>query len=480
MNITKRISLCGFFLLIFASLLVCCTPDVTWSCGDLDLFDFLYAASTFSVPHAPGLPLYTMLGYIVLHLPGNEAWLLSLFLSVIPTFLTSIIIFKLIKNKTNNLYASCLGALAYPANFVVFSQSIIPEIYTITTFFIVLAYYLIEKHPKLAVIATSFGLAITYLPALAFLLYCGFYKNYRKYWYLIVTAAPLYLFLPLAIREPFISTYRNDIGAIYHFISYHGTLVLSLPVWEIPQRSYEYLSIFVVCFGIALIWIIIGLKKDKKLLWLSIPFFIYCITTLGPISYWHLLPALAFMSVALGIGVENIRDNLKIPLVVATALLLLLNVLNFNIGYTLDSSPTGARIFLNKLTQIPDESVVVTWDSCAYAGVYYFNSQNDKNLKGILPIFRPGGEPFSWEVNKYEKLGLHLFEYTQEEEDYIAECRDQEHLKGIVTEAIAITTIFSENHPNMEVYAAIPNTGNRDRREIDLVKVINGEVLLTI
>jgi len=467
-----------FFGAMFGLYLICVAPDVTWSNGNLDLFDFLFAANTLAVPHAPGLPLYTLLGWAVLGLPGNDAWLLSLFLSLIPSILTCILIFLILKKKVTNPLIPYMGSLVYAGSHIVLSQSTIPEIYSLMTLFIVLAYYLVENgKPKWAVISTSAGLAISYLPGLAFIIFMILYRNYRKKWYWIFSFLPLYFALPFLIREPFISTFRLNGEAIYWFIMYHGQLTFSIPIWELPGRIYEYGQVLLVSFSITLIPIIAGWFKERKLFWLSFPFIVYVLTTLGPLSYWHIMPAVAFMAISAGIGIEaaankvKLRVNYAVSVICLVSLVLLgVNIYNFDIGRTLDPEPTGARQFLMDLEAVEDNSVIVCWDTCTYAGVYYYNSTTGKNLIGILPVIRPNAGAFPWETEKVKALGLVVPNYTQEEENYIIEAKDPRHLEGIVTEAVAITQIFARHNPNRTVYASVPNSDNRYRREITLVK----------
>jgi len=489
-----------FFSSIYGCLLLCCSPDVTWACGDLDLFDFLFAANTASVPHAPGLPLYTLLGWLVLRLPGNDAWLMSIFLSLLPSILTSILIFRLVYLKTDRWYLPFISSLVYSSSHIVFSQSIIPEIYTLVTFFIVLSYYFLETgHPKLAVVSTSLGLTVTYMPLLFFLVAMIMYKEYRKYWYLIFVGLPFYLFLPIAIREPYISTFRwFDIEAIYRFLAHHGDLTLSIPIWEIPQRVYEYLQVFAVGFGVALIPAIAGLLTSKKLFWLAVPYIIYCTTTLGPISYWHLIPAVAFMAIGLGHGIPIVSNKLRFNLAnfslfitVITLGILAMNTWYYDIGRTLDNNTTGARQFMNQLNWVEDGAVIVSWDACTYAGVFYYNSKSGRDLNAILPIFEYGADAFRWEREKVTDLGFVLPELPPDDKDYVWDedpvvkyiksfkSDEDDHLRCYTDTALANTIMFSYYNKDTTFYAAVPDLINRDRRKIWLVRIRDGVILGT-
>jgi len=460
----------------------------------MDVFDFLFAADTLSVPHAPGLPLYVLLGYIVTRLPGNDAWLLSFFLSLIPTMISTYLILKIIKKRTTSNFLPYICTLIFPASMVVFSQSIIPEVYALTTVFIVLAFYFIEKGRfRASMLSLGFGLTITYLPFFMIVMGLFLYKPFRS-WKLLWVLPPLilYLFVPLAIREPYISTYRNNIVSLYHFIMHHGDLMLSIPAWEFPARVYQYLQALVASSSILIIPITIGLFKDKKLLWLVFPFLLYCLTTLRPLSYWHLMPAVAFMAIASVYGLETLIRYLKVkPTYVYGAsfiillALLFINTITFDIGRTLDTDPTGARTFVEDALNLKDNDVVVAWDTCGYAGVYYINQEYSRKIVTILPVFHYDSKPFYWEVDKFINQGFNLPDWTSSEISFLSNCMlyAQNHVESpyyadtYLFELIPSTIVFSRYNSNATLYTIVQSPAIVTRKQQDFVKIKDGEVL---
>ena len=158
---------CLLFGAITTSLVLCCTPHATFTCLDIDCFDLMYATEHLSVAHPPGLPLYVLLGWLVHFIPGDHAWNLAFFLSVVPTIITCGIIFWIVSRKATSKLAPFVATLAYAGSVVVFSQAIIPEIYALEACLLVGAYAALEpRRPKIGALCIGGAVAITWAPML--------------------------------------------------------------------------------------------------------------------------------------------------------------------------------------------------------------------------------------------------------------------------------------------------------------------------
>lgn len=509
-NLRKHWLKLALFGGITTALVICCTPDVTWACLDYDLFDFMYSATYLGVGHAAGFPLYTLLGWLVTRLPGNDAWNLAFFLSVIPTLITCGLIFYIVNRRARGI-APYVATAAFAGSMVVFSQAIIPEIYALTTMLMVLAYVLCERgNFKLGMLAIGFGMAVHYLAFLALpILIWKYLKPYRKN---ILTAAwfipplLLYLYLPLANRPPYMSLGPTSLDTLQQYLFQHGDMVFNLPIWELPQRIGEGVVVAVASLGIALVLVLVGIfkRENRTLLYLAIPGLAHYFSTLGTLGYVHTIPAFAFTTIAAGYVLSQSHrptvaaavKRLAPAALVCSLLLLAMNTYNYDIGRTLDPEPTGARQFLTSLDEIDEgghyanstqpgaprvcepswayppalwvkPAVIVCWDAVTYAGVHYYNEQNGRNLAAIHPVFINTEDANWWELERYPELKLNYgnssrIDVPPPSGDWLAD---------YCAWALVHTEHFAELNPHVTVYATLSNLDDRTRRGIWLVEV---------
>jgi len=110
-----------------------------------DSGELITAAVNLGIPHPSGYPLYVILGKVFSLLPfGSAGWkinLMSAFFGVLTVCFLFLIIFKLTKSALAAFTASLI--LAFSHTF--WSQSVIAEVYTLNSFFVVLLFFLILK-----------------------------------------------------------------------------------------------------------------------------------------------------------------------------------------------------------------------------------------------------------------------------------------------------------------------------------------------
>ncbi len=107
-----------------------------------DSADLVTAAITAGVPHPPGYPLYTWLGFLLGKLPvATPAWRVGL-LSSIPQALTLVFVFLLVRRLTGSLFAAFFSSLFLFGNYLFFLYAITPEVFGLFDAFLVLLIYL--------------------------------------------------------------------------------------------------------------------------------------------------------------------------------------------------------------------------------------------------------------------------------------------------------------------------------------------------
>jgi len=409
----RRAATTVLFLTIFIALLACCTPSLSWANLDVDLFDFLYSGTTLNVAHPPGLPLYVLLSWVVLRLPGNEVWNLAFFLSVLPTMITCALIYKIISKKTTAVLAPFVGTLAFAGSMVVFSQAIIPEIYALECMFIVGAYYCLESMaPRTAMISLGCALAISWGALILVPIFVWRYwkmlgptigRIFPQECLFLIPPLLTYLYIPLCNRAPHLSLGPGAEGYKVFFTE-HGAALLNLAAWMVPERVGLCAALIVASLGLAVVLAIMGLRRNMTLLWLVWPGMIFYITTRGEDALVQLVVPLAFAAIAAGLALDKWKwkgaQKFGLAAVGISGLLLVCNTIAFDIGVGLDPQPTQASSFIRQLDQLEDDDVIVCWHAQTIAGVYWYNTKNDKHLRAIHPVFIDPEGVYPWE-NRY-------------------------------------------------------------------------------
>lgn len=182
-----------------------------------DSGDLVTAAFLGGVPHPPGYPLYTFLGWFISHLPVlSVSWRVGL-LSSLSHALVVGLVFLYISRLTKSWIPGLYGALALVGNYLFFLYAVTPEVFALLDLFLILLLYLLlswdQTKNKRYLFLTSFvfGLSLTHhqvilflVPAIAYYLWINrkFLSVYqhlfiRLFAYFIVGLSP-YLYIPLA------------------------------------------------------------------------------------------------------------------------------------------------------------------------------------------------------------------------------------------------------------------------------------------
>ncbi|QQG43933.1 MAG: DUF2723 domain-containing protein [Candidatus Roizmanbacteria bacterium] len=127
--------------------------------------DLVASAFINGIPHAPGYPLYTFLGSLLLKLElVTPAWLMN-FLSSIPAILQRLILFFLIYKLSKSYLHSFSGVLIYSFLYPSWLFAEIPEIQSLSMLFLTGIFYLVvlfeqtKKKVYLYFLAAVFGFA---------------------------------------------------------------------------------------------------------------------------------------------------------------------------------------------------------------------------------------------------------------------------------------------------------------------------------
>ncbi len=146
-----------------------------------DSGDLVTAAATFGVPHPPGFPLYTFLGWLLTRLPFfTPAWSVGL-LSSLPHALTLVFVFFIVHRLTKDGIAALFSCAVLAGNYLFFLYSVTPEVFGLLDVFIVLLIYLLMgwgetgRTGYLYLAAVIFGFALGHHQLILFLVPAGAY-----------------------------------------------------------------------------------------------------------------------------------------------------------------------------------------------------------------------------------------------------------------------------------------------------------------
>ncbi len=195
-----------------------------------DSAEFVTAAYVLGVPHPPGFPLYVLLGKLFTFVPlGTIAWrvnLMSAFFGALTVALLYLLINKIIRNRF--IAFCCSLILAFSQLF--WSQSIVAEVYTLNSFFVVLLLIILiswagnKKDKYLLWFSFVYGLSLTnhtmmslFAPAFFIFILLTDRKILTKFkliaqmFLLFCLGLSVYIYLPLrAMQNPPLNFGRAD------------------------------------------------------------------------------------------------------------------------------------------------------------------------------------------------------------------------------------------------------------------------------
>ncbi len=395
-----------FFTLIGVYYLAGITPDMTWVSQAGDSFDYVIGAENMWAVRPTGYPVFILIGWLFERLPFNPFWNLAL-LSAVSSLGASIVIYKMVqylvdtedkflvtfegrqgtgmamastilsyqalhrvKNALGNpkIYAPYIAAATYAGSFLIWTQSIVPEVYTLTTF--------------LSLLATYFALrGWWYRVAIVLAVAVGTHHL------IVFVVGPLFLYLWYQWRNrevrqnPLIFLGIMALGFVSYLqviLGVHGTettqgmgtvasqslgsigFVLALPLWETGNRLLEALPIVLTGLGTSLL-LLFFLRRCREVYLLGalaiLPFGYYLFSNI-PMWIVYAVPAFTFASVLVGIGAARFPYGKYASLFLAFPILLMaLNLTFYDIGKTIDPEPTSAREFYEGLDTIPDGAI---------------------------------------------------------------------------------------------------------------------------
>lgn len=365
-----------FLLFAFSAIyyILLSAKNYTWLFASGDSGDWLTASKLWIVPQPYGSPLYIALGHTInAILPTHLAQNMTVLLSCIPAAITVTIVYLITLHITKNYKQSLFASAIVLAASIFLTQATILEEYSLAVMFVTAAYYFYLKDRKyLAAAMLGLGTAVHILPLLLAMLWLLVERKQIKQWfkpillYILLGIAPytfiLYLFTTDA--PPLIAGYGLSFEAINSYLG--STKVFgSLPVLNLPERLLQFTALVIMSLGLTIVPIKLAFKKPfeqyQKLLLVGIflPTWYY-FTCLDPSTWTFMTYAVPFAAIAAGIGIAKINEKHVPAYAACIALLFLTNTLTLNANELAAKEP-NAQIVFDEVSQLPDNSILVTY-----------------------------------------------------------------------------------------------------------------------
>lgn len=323
-----------------------------------DSGDMVTASVIGGVPHPPGYPLYTALGWILTRLPFSTPAFAVGLLSSVPHALAVFLVYLTTYRLTKRVLPSLLSALVLAGNYLFFLYSVTPEVFGMFDFFVALELYLFvrwyqTKNSSFAyIISFVFGLSLSHHHVMLFLVPAGaflasnIYSVTRSSSARTVTLCVLfalvgllpYLYVPFAAsHDPIISYDRVTDGASFIRLvtrADYGTFASSGSIGEtmverlLAIRAYanfvfvDFTAIGLLLMGFGLRWLFLR-HRSLGIMW------VVALMSLGPIFFFYasfplangfmlatyerfLLPSYLFFSILIGLGSWHIAESVYV------------------------------------------------------------------------------------------------------------------------------------------------------------------------
>src|SRR5258706_416178 len=111
-----------------------------------DIGDFVTAAFVFGVPHPPGYPLFTFLGFIFSHIPFNLPVVTRVgLISILSSIISLIFFFKFCRLVTKNIFMSILATSVLAFSYELWFFTEIPEVFAFHGVFVTSILYFLFR-----------------------------------------------------------------------------------------------------------------------------------------------------------------------------------------------------------------------------------------------------------------------------------------------------------------------------------------------
>lgn len=438
----------GALLFYMASL----APGLTWAHQGADGGELLAAAVSNGVPHPPGYPLYMLImqGWLAIVggvAPASDlAWRGNLFSAVcgaLSASLTVIVAARLLPEIPLRWLWAMLAGLAWAVSPLLWSQSIITEVYSLHALLVVLLGWAVLVKPlRLWYVVAPVALGVAHHLTLILLLPAALYaltvaRTGQRRWVRplltliggVILGALFYVRIPLTAASgppPINWGYADNWDGLRWLVSgaaYRGYLVsgsVATVLSRVTTWAYVVTEQFTpiglaLGFGGLVTWDrTAGHLRTFSLLWIA-PVSVYAILYHTRDSEIYLLPVVWLLSIWMAVGLATLtawlvqrfgRSALLVSSLTAFLLLLLLAVGRWPTVAL--AGDTEARQYVEQVAQVLEpESIVVTLSDRETFAIWY-SAWGDQSLQIAAPGLIPVNESL-YQFDWYQRLQRDLY-----------------------------------------------------------------------
>lgn len=409
-------------------------PGLTWSHQGADGGELLAAAVVNGVPHPPGYPLYTMVLHWWLALLGwaapasDPAWrgnLLSALFGAASVYVTVLVTAHLLKRDPLRWLWGLLAGLAWMVSPLLWSQSIITEVYSLHALLVVLfGWAVLVKPLRLRYVVATVALGVAHHLTFLLLLPGALYalhtpRSGAKRWLEPLGAlgiggvlgALFYVRIPLAasagpppINWGYADNWEGFIwlvtGAAYRGYlvgASMGTVLQRITTWAyVVTEQFTPVGLALGFVGLATWDRTVPALRTFSLGWIA-PISIYAILYQTRDSEIYLLPVVWLLSIAMTVGLQCAAEwlTVRFPLQAAhvTGFFAVLSIALLVVARweaIALRNDAGARTYLRQVAAVLEpQSIVVTLNDRETFAVWY-GAWGDgilmKTAPGLIPV----------------------------------------------------------------------------------------------
>lgn len=404
-------------------------PGLTWLHDSADGGDLITAAATAGIAHPTGYPLYLIIARIFQFLPFGELAFRTNILSAFFSILSALLVFSIVSaNLLSSPYSQLpafLSALFYGLAPLVWSQSVVTEVYTLNAFFVALLIWLtssmqdVEGKFRDALLGGIFGLGMGNHLTIGLLFPLIFFPPFhqkRMHSFLtrvlgMAAGLTVYLILPLrAMLAPVLNW--GDPRTLQNFIwlvsgSLYQEQVASMNLLELIARIRAAAGLLLAQFGIlglclGLLGVVVYFKPVRlywNTLWVGGSSLLFALLYATFDSYVYLIPAFLCFAVWIGLGIGELLQKASRPFWGALLILLVVVCLGgqtFRNWPVVDASrDVQAQSFSQEVMQrMPDSALVFVRGDRAIFTLWYFHYA--LGGRPDLAVIAPDLLPYAW------------------------------------------------------------------------------------
>jgi hypothetical protein len=440
----KELLLFSFIILCY---IICSAQDVSWATplGD-DLGDVALATENFRPFHAPGFPTILPVGYVFAHLPLLNTWQGLSLLSSLSFLGCSLLIFLIIRCYTDNEAAPFIGSITFSAAPLVFCEGVSSKgfEYGMSLFICLLLFYFVKRDRKvLASIVGALAMGTHPLAILFTMVIVLRYLKSPRYIAIVLSGFLLYSYIPSITRPPYGQSHPggNPLEILHTEVI---PLLFSMHASELIGRLRDVVPLLFGGLGLLVIpFIKIKRGKDVSTLLLVSVFIVFYVVTVAYSAHIeYLVFPLAFITILscsllprLNLSALMVSILLIVPMVVMIA-----NVQMYDIGRTLDPSPTNARRYMDDLKALPNGSIVIAQYTHVWTLTNYYECA--ENANGIILVGPGTMSKWSWCADDLRSRGLNIPKILESDDAWTEDFTYADNFPRILKEANSDRPIY--------------------------------------